>query len=411
MTRSTRIAKALAASVVAALALCAAATAGGPTISAGYGCAVACIQSALVTPTASSASVEVKTTVPASVTVVAAKLDADPGLAAGPAPKHVSVPAFLTARTVLLPGLEPATTYRIVVTAKDLQGRVQTRSGTFTTLAVKVAVGTPDLGLQAGLGCKAACIEKALLRNDATVPGRVHLEMETSVPATMSLTLLVKTIDGKTLHFFQHVTGSRKTAHTATFDRLLTGTTYRVTARATDAEGRTRLEQGTFRTNSAVATVTFHKIKVIDDADNGSNAGEIAFEYKAGDVVVGGADFSRIDSGETVAAKAYGAGRPGVMITQSVDRRRTLELDVAGYECDWTLLKNCVTEAGESFGNANDGRATLQFDVRDAMGGGALPPGYGSDLPAGHDAYPIWETTSDSLKFRVYATVDLRLAP
>ena len=65
----TRIAQTLLASLVAALALCAAATAGAPVLAAGGGCALACIERALVTPTASSATVAVETSVPASVTV------------------------------------------------------------------------------------------------------------------------------------------------------------------------------------------------------------------------------------------------------------------------------------------------------------------------------------------------------
>ncbi len=395
-------------SLVAGLALTASTTAAtGPgAVTTGPGCAVACIESALVTTTASSASVEVRTSVPASVTVAVSKLDAKLGLAAGQ--KHVSAASYLKVRTVLFPGLEPETTYRIVVSARDIAGKAQTRSGTFATKRVEVAVEQPDLGLSAGLGCKAACIEKALLTNDASVPGRVHLEMRTSVPATMSLTLVVKTISGKTLHFFQHVTGSLKTEHTATFDRLLTGTTYQVTAKATDAEGRTRLEQGTFRTRSAVAVVTFHKITVINDADKHSNPGEISFDYRAGDDIVGGHGFHRIDSGETVAARAHGAGRPGVMITQSIDRRRTLELAVGGFECDLVQLKNCAPEAGPW--GMFDATASLDFDVRDAMGGGPTPAAPGTGLPAGHDAYPVWDTTANYLKFRVYATVDVRLS-
>ena len=44
-----------------------------------------------------------------------------------------------------------------------------------------------------------------------------------------------------------------------TLDGLLTGTRYAVTAKAIDAEGRTCTEEGTFRTRSAVATVTYHR--------------------------------------------------------------------------------------------------------------------------------------------------------
>ena len=44
------------------------------------------------------------------------------------------------------------------------------------------------------------------------------------------------------------------------------------------------------------------------------------------------------------------------------------------------------------------------------MPSGDLPPGYGTGLPAGHDAYAVFETTNHSLKFRVYATVDIQVS-
>ena len=277
MTRTARTAKTLAAAVVAALALCASATAGGPALSSGYGCALACIESAIVTPTASSATVQVKTSVPASVTVKASKLDAELGLAAGPAPRDIVVPAFQTIRTVLLSGLEPATTYRIVVSARDMQGRVYTRAGTFATREVKVAVGQPDLGLSAGLGCKADCVDKGTLTSDPSVPGRARLVLESSVPATFQ----VKFVAQNASHQLVHSTGSRATEHAATIDGLLTGTTYAVTVKATDANGGSYVEQGTFRTRSARAVVTFHRVKILSDGDKGANRGEISLGYYA----------------------------------------------------------------------------------------------------------------------------------
>lgn len=404
-----RIPQTLLASVLAALALSAAATAGGPVISAGYGCAVSCIQSALVTPTASSASVEVKTSVPASVTVTVARVGASPGYAAGPAPKHVSVPPFVTTRTVLVAGLEPETSYRIVVSARDLQGRAQTRSGTFTTRAVEVAVQLPDLGLSSGLGCKADCIEQGTLTSDDTVPGRARLVLRSAVPATFQVSLVAKTLSGKTLHFLQHVTGSRKTEHTATLDRLLTGTTYQVTAKATDAEGRTHVEKGTFRTRSAEALVFVHKITIVDDADNGPNAGEIDLDLVVEDDELWSMGFRRIDSGTSFAPKMPGTSRPGVWTAVSVDRRSALDLAAGGVECDWRRLSGCLREAG-SVGHDWEAVARASIDLRAAfVSDGSLPPGYGTGLPAGHDAYAIFETTDDDLKFRVYATVDVRL--
>ena len=69
----TRIATALKlATALAATLMLAAGTAsadGGPIISAGTGCAVQCITKALVTPTSTTATVELETTVPARLTV------------------------------------------------------------------------------------------------------------------------------------------------------------------------------------------------------------------------------------------------------------------------------------------------------------------------------------------------------
>ncbi len=171
MTRSALTPRALVATTVGALALAGSATAGGPTLIADTGCSTQCITKALVTSTASSAEVEVVTSVAASVTVSVTKLGTTPGGLASGATPHLTVPPFLRTRTIFLPGLEPATTYRIVVSAKDVKGRIATRIGTFETRPVAVAVETPDLGLSAGLGCRAACIEKALLDERRQRPG------------------------------------------------------------------------------------------------------------------------------------------------------------------------------------------------------------------------------------------------
>lgn len=406
----TRIARTLLASVLAALALSAAATAGGPGLSAGYGCALACIESALVTPTASSATVEVKTSVRTSVSVTATKIGASLGFAAGPAPQHVSVAPFLTNRTVLLAGLEPETSYRIVVSARDLQGRVQTRSGTFTTRKVKVAVDLPDVGFSAGLGCKADCIEKGRLTSDATVPGRARLELRSTVPATFQVRFVAKSASGTTLHQYILSTGSRKTAHETTIDGLLTGTRYTVTVKATDAEGRSREEAGTFRTRSAQAVVTFHKVTVISDSEK-VGRGEISLDFGVGDVYAGGMGFQRIGSGDTVAVRAPGTSRPGLLLGVPIDGRPSIELAALATECDTVLMKNCLREAadwasgdyGHASGHYTTVGASTTVDLRDAfVSDGALPADY--------DAYVVWETTEHSLRYRVYATVDIRVS-
>src|SRR5262245_61095236 len=134
----TRIATIVVTALAGALAL-----AGGALavdgFSARLGCSANCITSALVPPTPSSATVTVETDVPASVTATVAEQDVQLGLAATtPAPKHQTLPAFATSRTVLFAGLEPDTTYRIVVKARDRQGRTNVRVGRFKTRKVQV---------------------------------------------------------------------------------------------------------------------------------------------------------------------------------------------------------------------------------------------------------------------------------
>ena len=134
-TQMTRFVRTVLAASLASCALAAAATAGGPVLRASSGCSPSCIQSALVTPTASSASVEIRTSVPASVTVETAPVGAELGIAAGsPAPHDVVVPPFRTLRTVMVPGLRPETTYRIVVHARDVQGPVSYTHLTLPTI-------------------------------------------------------------------------------------------------------------------------------------------------------------------------------------------------------------------------------------------------------------------------------------
>lgn len=392
----TRFSHILLATTVAALALCAASTAGtGPAISAGLGCGVACIKSAIVTPTASSARVDVRTSVPASVTVKVTKADAQLGLTGGPAYKDVVVPPLAKIRTVLVPGLQPDTAYRIVVSARDFQGRIETRSGTFTTRKVKVSVDVPDLGLSSGLGCKVDCLERGTLTSDANVPGRARLELRSTVPATFQVLLVARRADGTTIHQVGHSTGSQKTTHAATLDRLLTGTRYTVTAKATDAQGRTWSEQGSFRTRSAVAVVTYEKLVVLDDGDS-VGRGELAFSFKAGGVELASYDFRRLDSGDTFVPRMPGTSRPGIWTTLPIDGTHRLLLSIAAAECDWQRLSKCPIEVG-----GPPTHATADLDLREAFVAGDA-------LPAEHDAYVVFEGSGE-FRLRAHATVDVRV--
>ena len=162
-----------------------------------------------------------------------------------------------------------------------MQGHVQTRSGTFATRKVKVAVDLPDVGLSAGLGCKADCLERGTLTSDADVPGRARLALRATVPVTFQVLLVARDTSGQLLDQRGVSTGAGRTSYETTLDGLLTGTHYTVTAKATDAAGHVRSEHGTFRTRSAKALVTVHTIRIIDDADKGANAGEIDLDLVA----------------------------------------------------------------------------------------------------------------------------------
>ena len=187
---------------------------------------------------------------------------------------------------------------------------------------------------------------------------------------------------------------------------------------ATDANGNTHVEYGSFRTRSAQALVTFHKVTVISDSEHGGNAGEIMLEFGVSGDYAGGMGFQKIDSGETVAVRAHGTSRPGLLVGAPIDGRLSLDLEALAIECDGSLMKNCMVEAGAwpggTYGYANDDYTfvgvSATVDLRPAfLADGTLPAGYGSGLPAGHDAYVEWETTEHSLRYRVYATVDVRV--
>jgi hypothetical protein len=118
---------AIATVTIAALALASGTAAAPPVpgpgqITAGTGCSVHCIVKALVTPTASYANVAIETAVPTKVWVIARHEPVQGG-----ADASFNSASLQTQRSVFLPGLKPDTTYQIVVTATDAQGRTETR--------------------------------------------------------------------------------------------------------------------------------------------------------------------------------------------------------------------------------------------------------------------------------------------
>jgi hypothetical protein len=330
----------------------------------------------------------------------------------------VSVPGFAKQHSIVLSGLQPETAYRIVVAATDIQGKKSTRIGTFTTLKVQTALPGGPGTYGSGLGCTAGCIQKALFTQSRTAPRTATVELRTAIPARLQVRLKY----GQTI--LQLSSGDLKTSWTPTIGGLMPATTYTVIVRATDANGKVDERTGTFRTVDAIARVTISKIHVIDDADKGSNRGEIRFQYS----VNGKWDHGprrKISSGSVIGAPVAGTNRPGSTFAIPVGPDARLALAVFGDECDRVIEANCgLQEASPSLpsdpnatpapggGNGKKeqwARAVGVFDLAQLLDGDALPPWYGTGVtaPAGHAGYMVFQTTSFRLKFRVLAYVDV----
>ena len=419
MTRTSILIASAAAAVAAGLAATggtARADDGGPQITAGTGCAVQCVKKAAVSTTASSAKVELETTVLTVVTVwVAKQVNGNPpGTLAASQAKVVKLylPAGAT-RTASFDGLEPDTTYAIGVKATDVHGKSSTRTGTFKTLPVKTnGLGGPDT-LDSGLGCSVQCITKAFF-TQAPPDGRVaNADLKTSTDAKIQL-----------------VVGADQAFHEIVFDqtnpwlvrswkpqigKLLPGTTYHVVVRATDAQGRISERRGTFRTVSATALVTIQKIKIVNDGDKGKAKGELYFRYFFAGHELTSNGFYKLSSGQVVSAKAEGTSRPGVFYRFPNGDGR-LDIHVTAEECDGhTYMSNCAVES--SFGDDRYDHKNLLGQYADVGGNfrlsdiltGALPGWYGTGVaqPTGHDGYFVFGPGDRYVKILVLATVDL----
>jgi hypothetical protein len=410
------IALKLAAAAVAMLVLAAgtASADGGPIISAGTGCAVQCIKKAVVTPTSTTATVELETTVLARFTVSTTKQTAGTttgGLTADLTKTH-HMPAFAHRRKTTFEGLEPDTTYAIVVKATDLKQQTAYQKGTFKTLPVKTQAPVGPSTLDSGLGCAAECIETALFTQVKPAASIANVDLRTSTEAKIQIIVSrdkpAATAAGPSQ--FDVVSNQSSPGMTRSWKTqvggLLPGTRYWAVVRAKDAEGRMSIRQGSFRTVSAHALVTLHKIKVLNDGDKRSK-GELFFEYLHDGTSTPSPGWQTIDDGDVVNVKVWGTSRPGFNLLLPANGDAKLSVKVFAQECD---ERKCVMESGASSG-FQTAMAGGTFDLSTILAGGALHPWYGTGVtpPPGHDGYFILSTSGTYIKFLVLATVDIQI--
>jgi hypothetical protein len=252
-------------------------------------------------------------------------------------------------------------------------------------------------GLNAGLGCSAQCIQKALVT--PTMTG-ARLEVETDTPARIAIRISDQApgfIDGTPWipnpDYAAH-TVSTYTSRTFQIDRLAAGTRFHILVTATDAEGRSAYRLGTFETldppplppavQTQAVRVMFYKVKIKNDADS-VGKGEIALNFCVkGDCGIGEGAYLKLGSGQTYAA----------LETRTVaDGSGEIELRVDGDEYD--------------FATANEHSSPRLVVDLDDLDDNVVGGDYGN-MPYGHDAYVSFESpSSDSLEFRVYAWVDV----
>ncbi len=274
-----------------------------------------------------------------------------------------------------------------------------------TTLPVAAGPAAP-VGVGSGLGCAAQCIKTGV----TTSHGKsVDLHVTTDTPAKLQaqISTLPPLPNGNSPPYFTNPKtqsdNSFRTDWTTAFTALEPDTTYHIVVRATDGNGKTAYQQGTFKTLERKVVVTFTKILVIDDADHGVNKGEVSFDFFVNDQEVGRLDQQKIKSGQSIHFSVY---------ANLTDAPRWLTITVRGLECDVVGWK-CAEEAEGDFPTTGGGSYqdwdyahAYTFVNVDDPDMGALPPNYGTDLPAGHDGYLIFDTTGYHLKFRVYGYFD-----
>lgn len=274
------------------------------------GCTTSCITSAQLAPTvgANGASLEATTHTPATFELYLFTnglmfIDGIP-VVAGASPIAQSDPGS-TSWSTPLDGLEPETTYRLVIAATDAQGRTQLAAHIFSTPALppsQFAGNDPDPG------CGAGCIVNARLSATSGYH-TVDLEVETHTPAKIVAQVGTgiswddgwPTVTGSITDFTY---GQYETSWDTSFEGLEGDTDYHVVVRATDDQGRTDIQAGEFHTSAAPPVsveVRFEKVLVRWDGDRSTvNRGELRFKWGVDDLQVASRGESKHHTGEQI---------------------------------------------------------------------------------------------------------------
>ncbi len=280
--------------------------AGNGSFSAGEeagGCANSCITMAWLTPNANTPNLgfEVKTNTPAKIRVW---VGTGPQNGAG-TPMASSAPGTTHWTTVLKP-LQPATQYHLLLKATDGNGKTDSRSTTFTTVT---PLDNPDDLAPVDPKCLAQCISKAVVSPGGDFSVR-HLEVASKTPARFQVRVSTESPTDHDGHpGFDHadviaLSGLEYHQQWSTDLQPLAGdTTYHIIVQATDTDGHTAYQVGSFHTAPEPThdvVITFHKVTVTYDGDSSwHNRGELSFAWGVGDTTIGTRAESKMSDGDS----------------------------------------------------------------------------------------------------------------
>lgn len=288
----------------------------GLTAGAGQGgCKAGCIKTVWVEGNQLHTSVELTVG-----TNVAADIDVRISTQA-PVPNQVGDPSMPGVAPVLsanspakeltgtLVGLEATTTYFILVTATDSNG-TSTFSDSFTTVDPVDHAGD-FAGNDPNPGCSAGCITHAVV--DAIDHDSAHLLVNTSMAADMQVFVSTTPVDQSGAvptiadPVFTHQTPEPFTVWHVDITSLDADTTFHVLVKATDANGKSDYQVGSFTTSPAPKQQVIISADRIDIKENGDliGRGEIRFGFAYDSTVVGTRSEQKLKEGATVWPDAY----------------------------------------------------------------------------------------------------------